>query len=228
MPGPINSVLMNTYLNKLKQASFENNVPYMYVDSTKNITVGVGHNLTRAQDQTSLPFKVKRFERHAVKGGDTGQPISTNQVLNRMAQPDEIQNDYDFLNKHKALGQYTVDSGKLQKYTTVELDQDDIDSLFQDDLNDAIKVLTTVFTAAKFAGFPLACQAALIDLQFNTGNIKGFPTLIRAVKGEGEFKGKSMRDRWMAAGLQSNRPQLRGERNAQVLQWFNQGANEAK
>jgi hypothetical protein len=54
----------------------EKNIPFMYVDTTRNVTVGVGHNLTFHNDVATLPFVIKRFDKHAVIGGDKGVSIA--------------------------------------------------------------------------------------------------------------------------------------------------------
>ena len=70
---------LKSYLDQIEQ--LETPVGYMYVDSTGNVTVGAGHNLTAHKDHKSLPFKTtSRFQRHAVKGGDTGVPITVNKI----------------------------------------------------------------------------------------------------------------------------------------------------
>jgi hypothetical protein len=44
MADPISSDL-KALLQTLKGTDFENNIPYMYLDSEGNVTVGVGHKL---------------------------------------------------------------------------------------------------------------------------------------------------------------------------------------
>src|ERR1700675_5146950 len=104
-------------LERLKGPMFEQNIPFMYVDTEKKITVGVGHNLSSHNDVLQLAFVVKRFERHAVKGGDAGIPINVQvRTKDRKATSSEKQNDFDFLNRHTGLGHYGPD--QLAKYTT--------------------------------------------------------------------------------------------------------------
>src|SRR3954452_24177539 len=99
---------LKIYLDKIKQ--LEKPVAYMYVDSTGNVTVGAGHNLTAHKDHKTLPFNTtSRFGRHKVLGGDTGIAITKNKFVGRAATPEEIQNDFDFLTKNKGLGKYTVE-----------------------------------------------------------------------------------------------------------------------
>ena len=91
----------------------------MYVDTTGNVTVGVGHNLTAHGDCQSLPFVVKRLERKAVLGGDRGTPIGPPLTIGRPATVTEKRNDYDFLTSHTGLGKYAPE--QLAAYTTLEL-----------------------------------------------------------------------------------------------------------
>ena len=144
---------LKSYLDKIKQ--LEKPVGYMYVDSTGNVTVGAGHNLTAHMDHKSLPFKTtSRFARHAVRDGDTGIAITLNKVAGRPATSVEIQNDFDFLTKHKGLGKYTVESGLLQKYTTLELGPDAIEALFQKDIQKAVDGVKGLF-GKDFDSFPV-------------------------------------------------------------------------
>src|ERR1700682_1755765 len=94
------SAQLYSYLNQLKGPQFEKNIPYMYVDTTGNVTVGVGHNITSHGDYQSLEFVVKRTERKAVLGGDKGLPVSMPRTIGRIATTAEKKNDYDFLSKH--------------------------------------------------------------------------------------------------------------------------------
>src|SRR5438105_12589402 len=96
---------LSDYFKKIQE--MEDSAPFMYVDSTGNVTVGSGHNLTALQDHTKLPFKTTdRFERKATADGDKGVPITVKKEAGRNASPEEIQNDYNFLNKHKGLGKF--------------------------------------------------------------------------------------------------------------------------
>ena len=217
------SVLFMNYLVKLKGKDFENNIPYMYIDTSAKVTVGVGHNLTAHKDHLSLPFVVKRFERKKVISGDQGVPIPKTRPVDAAATKVEIQNDFDFLVKNKGLGKYTPEN--LAPYTTVELTSATIDAIFLKDCENAIKTAKKVLP--DFDKYPVPCQAGIVDIVFNTGGLK-FPTLVRAVKAEKEFAGKLASERWAAAARESKRSQVKQERNNQVHQWFMDGAAEAK
>jgi GH24 family phage-related lysozyme (muramidase) len=213
-------------LNTLKGPQFEKNIPYMYVDTVGDVTVGVGHDLDANNDVLKLPFMVKRFERHAVLGGDVGVSIFSNKVLNRTASQSEIQNDYDFLKKHTGLGKFLAE--QLQKYTTLELTTVAIDQLFLKDLKIAVAVTRQEF-GETFDTFPTTCQAALIDIAFNCGSFSTFQTrFVPAVKGLGAFANKTMYERWKIASESCRRGQLSAARNAQVAKWLMDGATASK
>lgn len=175
-------VLLKHYLFKLKTASFEKTVPYMYLDSQGHLMVGIGHNIDLRGDLLDLPFvTTDRFDREAAKDGEKGTPIMEKKVPNRPATPQEIENDASFLKEHLGLENYPPDD--LAKYTTLELAPDAIEDLFLTDLNLAYDSLLNEFGFAQFLAFAVPCQAGLIDLAFSTGDIRGFPNLVRAVKG---------------------------------------------
>jgi GH24 family phage-related lysozyme (muramidase) len=211
-------------LNALKGSQFEKNIPYMYVDTVGDVTVGVGHDLDANNDTLTLAFLVKRFERHPVIGGDKGESIAEKKAVGRVATQTEIQNDYDFLKKHSALGKYAAE--QVQKYTTVELAPATVDQLFEKDLNVALAVAQREF-GESFAKFPVPCQAALIDIAFNCGNFATFQhRFVPAIKGIGQFAKKTMSERWKIASESSRRGQLSAARNAQVAQWLLDGAKK--
>ena len=212
------SAELQELLNNLKGSQFENNIAYMYVDSVGKITVGVGHNLTAQGDVLSLPFVVKRYERHSVLGGDKGVPIAKDSKLDRPATTAEIQNDYDFLKKHSGLKKYGPE--QLQKYTTLELGADAIQELFVGDLKIAIDVCRKEFGAA-FDKFPVKCQAGLIDIAFNAGSFRSFQTVfVPAIKGTGDYAKKKESERWTIASQNCKRGQVSATRNDLVAKWF--------
>lgn len=209
-------------LEVLKKPSSENNIPYMYVDTVGKVTVGVGHNLDAHKDMLSLAFIVKRLTRYPVKGGDSGVAILSNKVLDRVATKDEIQNDYDFIKKHKGLGKYNPEN--LRKYTTLELSVETVNTVFKKDLNIAVAIAKREFGVA-FNTYPVTCQAALVDIAFNVGNFSSFRgTFIPAIKGTGKYASLSMEERWEIASKNCRRGQISGERNRHVARWLMEGA----
>ncbi|WP_143169375.1 hypothetical protein [Vibrio quintilis] len=210
-------------LQVLKKSSFENNIPYMYVDSVGKITVGVGHNLDAYKDKLELKFVVKRLTRHHVRGGDTGISVKDKTCLGKAATADQINNDYNFLTKHIGLKKYNPEN--LRKYTTLELSQDSIDKLFLADLKIAAAVAMREFGSENFRKYPIQCQAALIDIAFNVGNFSSFRnTFVPAIKGTGKYKNMSMSERWKIASQSCRRGQVSSERNNQVVKWLKKGS----
>ncbi len=221
----IPSFALKGYLEKLKGPAFEKNIPWMYADTVGQVTVGVGHNLTANGDATDLEFVVKRFERHAVIGGDRGVPILVNKQVGRRATAAEIQNDYDFIELHKKLGQFGAE--QLSKYTTLELPQPAIDSVFAGDLTDAAHIAWREFSAS-FATYPDPAKAALIDIAFNCGGFTSFRHhFVPAIKGTGVYARKSMSERWNIAAANCYRGKCQSLRNTIVAQWLKDAANMA-
>ena len=208
-------------LETLKKSSSENNIPYMYADSVGKITVGVGHNLTAHKDMLTLQFRVRRFERHPVKGGDTGIAITSQKVVGRLATQTEIKNDFDYLTKHNGLKIYLPT--QLRKYTTLELLPAAVEALFKKDRERAIAIARSEFGVA-FNSYPVTCQAALIDIAYNVGNFKTFVTFKKAIKGEGVYNGKPMSERWTVAARESRRGVVSNARNNEIKTWLLDGA----
>ncbi len=235
MAGPEQfAPLLVPYLTTIKD-ELEKSIPYMYVDSQNKVTVGAGHNLTSHKDHKDLKFKIKRHERHQVLGGDVGIPIPKERPIDAPALPTEIQNDFAFLTAHagskqgEALSKYvaTQSGDPMRKFTTVELDQTEIDGIFWKDMVDAIGTARAAFPKDAFDGYPVTCQAALIDIAFNTGRVN-FPNLKKAINGEAPYSGKPESERWEIAASESNRPAADEKRNKQIAAWFRGGVTEAK
>ncbi len=210
LDASLNPVFVRLWADYLTEIiKFEGgNIPYMYVDTptARQITVGVGHNLTSHRQGAEFEgylkkdqrFMVKRLNRTPVLGSDPGDGGHVKSItdatkdakdneIGRTATADEIQNDYDFLAKHTALGGATL--ANKRKYTTLELKDGAGEDLFKLDLSEAIKSAIATFGDAAFAGFPLPCQAAIIDIAYNPG-LGDFPNLVKLVKGEGAYQGK--------------------------------------
>ena len=206
---------------------FKGEYPYMYVDTAGKVTVGVGHNLTDDYNALkTISFTVKRLERHKVSSGDKGISISSATRLNLPASYDEIVNDYNFLKNNSKLGTYTVSSGLMAKYTTLELSIRESDRLFEKDSKDAVGKCRKEFGPA-FDTFPVSCQAVLMDIAFNVGNfIKYRPHFVAAIKGQGTHAGKSMSERWTFAAQHASRNVKNLKRDMTIKEWLKQGIAE--
>src|ERR1700730_3819561 len=255
--APFNiSPSLSKLLDTLKGTDFENNISFMYVDSTGNVTVGVGHNLTADPNYQMLPFKINteweketkkqpRRKRQHVKGGDIGISLVANRPPGIAATQSEIKNDFDFLTKHSgkgetkepALKKYSPDQSSqnnplLKRYTTVELDDKDIDKLFAADCNSFIGELRGIrLFGNAFDAYPVEGQAALIDMIFNLGSTvfrRVFSvTLIAAIKGEGSYAKMKVRERWNIAAAHSGR-KVPAKRNQQVSNWLKSAASDKR
>jgi hypothetical protein len=213
-------------LEKLKGPFFEKNIPFMYVDTTKNVTVGVGHNLTFHKDVKKLEFVIKRYERHAVLGGDMGTSIVLGRrSIGREATEEEKQNDFDFLSRHPRLGEHAPDNGHMARYTTLELPQTAINTLFESDLISALKIARQKF-GATFDTYAIGCQAALVDIAFNSGSFIHFSELVSVIHGYGKYKEMSLAERWREAAKEKNcsRPAIPAQRVQQRTAWLSSGA----
>ena len=150
-------------------------------------------------------------------------PITEDKTVGRKATKEEIQNDYDFLAKHAGLGKYAAEN--LANYTTLELPKTEIDSLFQADVGEAMRVCVSEFGKARFDGYPVSCQAALIDIAFNCGSFVTFRHhLVPAIKGNHGYAKMPMTQRWRVAALHCRRGAISDARNNIVAQWFLAGA----
>jgi GH24 family phage-related lysozyme (muramidase) len=155
-----------TYLPKLKE--FEGSIPYMYLDTTSNVTVGVGNMLPSAAEAQKLAFQMR--------ADTTAKPPI---MAARAATADEIKADFDNVTKQTA--------GKVASYykqfTKCDLPETDIDTLLLARVNEF-----KVGLIAQFPDYNLYQEevcAALFDMGFNLGLGKlgsGFPTFSKAVK----------------------------------------------
>ena len=251
---------LRMYLEILKSQDFERNVAYMYVDSQNQITVGVGHNITAHRDLDQLTFIVRvddsdpiklghgRVTREHVRGGNRGKPVENyEQRKGKLATAAEKQNDYDFLLAHagglpgEGLSQYLPDPPvKMKKYTTLDMPPDDVQTLFESDLNDSIDIVRSEFGQNSFDKFPPSCQAALIDMAFNMGlgrrpdpnrkgdhgrGLRSFTTMYAAINGEGNWAKKTWAERWRAAAAGSRRIKISEARNNKISEWFLRGSH---
>jgi hypothetical protein len=113
----------------------------------------------------------------------------------------------------------------MARYTTLELPGTAINLLFETDLVDALKIARDKFGAA-FDSYPVGCQAALVDIAFNSGSFKHFPKLVAAIHGYAEYETMKMSERWKDAAKEGNcgRPAVHAHRIQQRMAWLRSGA----
>jgi GH24 family phage-related lysozyme (muramidase) len=148
-----------TYLPQLK--IFEGVSSWMYVDTTGNVTVGVGNLLANATAAQLLAFVLR-------SNPDAGP-----------ATADDIQQDFDNVRQQTP--------GRLvsfyEQFTRLNLPDSVIDSL----LNSRVVEFTTGIRAVfpDYDSYPAEACAAIFDMAFNLGLgelTSGFPHFCRAVK----------------------------------------------
>ncbi|MFQ5783609.1 MAG: hypothetical protein ACE5H8_02145 [Alphaproteobacteria bacterium] len=178
-------------------SDFENNISYMYLDSKGKVTVGLGHLLRDAEEAKRLPF----FER-----GTTNR-----------ADPAHIENAYlKVLSSGLTGSKHTV----FKELTHIDLDLGAIETLFDDDVNQFLPLLTNKFP--DYETYPASVQLGMLDLAYNMGTegfFSGFPVFREALK----FRN------WIKVAEQSHREEVNEEgkvnegmqnRNKVVRGWF--------
>jgi len=190
------------YLPKLKE--FEGAIPYMYLDTGGNVTVGVGNLLASATDAKQLGF-VRRAD-----------PTAKPPVTAGPATPAEIQTDFDNVNKQTA--------GKIasyyQQFTKLDLPDAIITSLLNGRVTEFKAKLVATFP--DFDTYPDEACAALFDMGFNLG-VAGltskFPTFCKAVKDKD----------WATAAKECHRAApVNDDRNDWTKAQFDKAAADAK
>lgn len=173
-------------------ARFEGRVPYMYLDTAGNVTVGIGHMLATAGAAGRLPFCRQQ----------AGAPAATGEIL-------------DAWQKVKAcpFGQSIAASrfnparppAGWPALPALFLEEDAIDSLFEADMKEHARQLERSLPA--FPSLPEPAQEVLLDMHFNLGD-SGFsrtrwPKLFAAVEARN----------WLAASRQCRRQGIQPARN---------------
>ena len=153
-----------TYLPKLKE--FEGSIPYMYLDTTNNVTVGVGDMLPNAAAAQKLAFEMRADAK-------AKPPIT----VARAATADEIKADFDNVSK-QAAGKV---ASHYKQFTKCDLPETVIDTLLEARVAEFKTGLIAAFP--DYNQYPEEVCAALFDMAFNLGlgGLKKFLTLLRAV-----------------------------------------------
>jgi GH24 family phage-related lysozyme (muramidase) len=190
------------YLPKLKE--FEGSVPYMYLDTAGNVTVGVGNLLPDSAAARKLPFEWP-------PDPSAEPPVAAA----RPATADEIQADFDTVSKQppgRGLHYY-------QQVTRLRLPEAAIDAVLESRVAEFSASLTASFP--DFTLYPEGVCAALFDMAFNLGLHKltsGFPTFTNAVRA---------RD-WTTAARECRRGGIGERRNVWTRAQFEQAAGTAQ
>lgn len=156
-------MLLSSTIRRYLEGQGEHNFPYMYLDTTSNVTVGIGHLIPSRAKALELPF-VYRKDQPAPAG--SGSPAK---AKGSPASQEEIGRDWDEVEK------YQQPADPKEAYvarfyggkTRLELLESEIDSLFDSDVSAKETDLAKVFPSYRL--FPDDAQLALLDLAFNRG-----------------------------------------------------------
>ena len=135
--------------------SFEGRVPYLYLCTGGEVTVGIGHAIQTAADALQLTWSID------------GRP----------ATPVEIQGDYASV----AAAQKGLIAKSYAPLTECRMADADIDALVSSDVHNF--ELSLAAALPNWSTYPAPAQAALFDMAFNLGlgGLKKFPHLLAAV-----------------------------------------------
>ena len=190
-----------TYLPKLKE--FEGSIPYMYLDTGGNVTVGVGNMLPNADAAKRLKFQRRP------------DPTAKPPILTaRDATDDEIKTDFDTVNKQTA----GMVASHYKQFTKLDLPETEIDALLLTRVNEFQTLLKSTFP--DFASYPDEACAAIFDMAFNLGIGKltsQFPNFCKAVKSKD----------WATASAQCKRGGIPDSRNDWTKEQFDAAAANA-
>ena len=187
-----------TYLPQLK--IFEGSIPFMYVDSTGNVTVGVGNMLPTAAAAQNLAFQ-RRPDPTANPPVTVARPATAAEIL------------ADFNNVARQPQGQTA--GFYRQFTKLDLPDAAIDSLLDTRVTEFCVGLTAAFPG--FPQYPDEVSAALFDMAFNLGLTKltgEFPKFCAAVK----------RRDWVTASAQCRRNGIQESRNTWTKAQFDKAA----
>lgn len=190
-----------TYLPIL--TGFETAVPYMYLDTTGKVTVGIGNMLPDVAAAQVIAFAVR-----PAPGSDPSIPPVA-------ATAGQIATDFNNVSAQPKGFLYT----HYQQFAQLSLTDDVITSL----LNAQVQAITAQLVAAfpNYNSYPAEACAAIFDMTFNLGIGKllaAFPSCVKAIRNAD----------WTTAAAQCHRlPPISDDRNNWTQQQFLQAANDA-
>jgi len=134
-------------------------VPYMYLDTKGNVTVGVGHMLKACGDAQKLSFMLRQ------------NPAAAN--------AEQIANDFNSVSQQQK-GQFFT---HYEQFTLLNMPPETMESLLDADI-----ATTEQGVREKFSGYdnyPLEAKTALLDMAFNLG-VDGLATKFPRLKAAAE------------------------------------------
>lgn len=134
----------------------EGNYPYPYKDTKGIITTANGKNINSYEKFRSLGWEDKNGNK---------------------ASDELIQENYKRLQKAPA-GNYTANFYK--QYTEIRLSQEEINKITEEHLQSDLDFIRK--HVSNFDNYPKEIQDIIIDIQYNTGDIRKFPLFLKAVE----------------------------------------------
>ncbi|MEQ9331662.1 hypothetical protein [Thalassobaculum sp.] len=168
----------------------EGNIPWMYLDTRGNVTVGIGHLLASAADAAELPFVDRK----------SGVVVAETQIR---ADFNVVQDAQRWVGKP---------ARAFRKMTKLDLPYDATVELFSKDFDRILRRTRAVFRAVggSFDGYREPAQLAVLDMAFNLGP----DGLYREFK---TFRNKGLEFRdYITAAMESHRRGISEERNART------------
>jgi GH24 family phage-related lysozyme (muramidase) len=162
----------------------------MYLDTQGNVTIGIGHLIPSAAAARLLSLVTNEG----------------NNAASSEAKAAEWTTIHDKPTGHSA--------SYYRQFTTLHIEQAEIDSLLLHDMETAESTLPNKFNG--YSGFPASAKEGLIDMIFNIGatrfNATKWPNFFAAVNANPPD--------WTTAANESNRPQVSDDRNLEVRNLF--------
>lgn len=189
----------------LAKPTFENSYSYVYLDSKGLPTVGVGHLITSADAAATLPF-------HKADG-----TLATQQEIKDMLA--DVESHPQSAECLAGDNTQCYPASHFEQYSTLHLEQADIDALTKKHLNDFDADLHRIYP--DFDTYPAAVKKALYDMIYNlgAGGVENkFPSFTKAIKA---------RD-WQKAADESHRTGISDTRNDYVKALLEQAAADGK
>ncbi len=196
--APQRSLNKDVFLQHLKGQRIERYVPYMYLDEYGNVTVGIGHLITDADKAEPLSF---------VKRG-----------TNDRADKQHIRNAF---NKVRVSNLTPGQAHLFENLTHIEILEPEAEKLSKEDMGMFLNILKKGSYFPDFGTYPITAKMGILDMAYTLGAFgtrTSYPRFTAAVR----------RRNWKLAAQHSHRPQVSGERDAIVRDWFKQAARQER
>lgn len=191
---------------------FEDYIQYMYRDSKKNVTVGLGHNFENVEEAKGLIFWKRE--------------IKVSEVTRVRADAADIETAFNAVKNSTLVNAKATAYHKL-KGNNIDLDINEIERLFISDVREFVRQLQSKKEFSEFDSYPASVQLGLLDLLYTIG-YKGFFGS-KTEKGFEKLAGALKYRNWIEAAEESHRidtDEKRGLnenmqfRNKVVREWF--------